>query len=116
MIEMVYYPIRDNGKQRHIGMFDSAIEAAKAYDKAAIKCRGSKAELNFPQTPVQKPSQARNRSQRVQFVTSTSTRDVGMSQHLSSQKLSQHKHLQKIRSNYHGVHATSSGRWQVQIR
>ncbi|KAE8657182.1 Ethylene-responsive transcription factor 5 [Hibiscus syriacus] len=43
--------IRDpnkKGARVWLGTFDTAIEAAKAYDRASFKLRGSKAILNFP--------------------------------------------------------------------
>jgi len=38
-------------KEIHLGYFHSEIEAAKAYDRAAIKYHGEFASLNFPQSP-----------------------------------------------------------------
>lgn len=41
--------IKINGKQKHIGNFECQIEAAKAYDRAALKYFGEFANPNFPQ-------------------------------------------------------------------
>lgn len=40
--------IRHNGQQRHLGYFNSRIEAARAYDDAARDLFGAFAALNFP--------------------------------------------------------------------
>tara|TARA_B100000795_G_scaffold73838_1_gene52249 strand:+ start:434 stop:1183 length:750 start_codon:yes stop_codon:yes gene_type:complete len=37
-----------NGKMKHLGSFDTAIDAAIAYDQAAIKKGNKKSSLNFP--------------------------------------------------------------------
>ncbi|KAL4525112.1 hypothetical protein Ndes2526A_g07196 [Nannochloris sp. 'desiccata'] len=37
-----------NGRQLYLGGFDAQIDAAKAYDLAALACKGSDAIINFP--------------------------------------------------------------------
>lgn len=42
--------IKKGGKTRHIGTYEDLIEAAKAYDKAALELFGEFACVNFPET------------------------------------------------------------------
>ncbi len=50
--------IKHQGKKLWLGYFDSEIEAARAYDRAAIKYHGEFARLNFPREDYIKESRS----------------------------------------------------------
>ena len=49
--------ITKEGKQIRLGYYDSAVDAALAYDRAAVQYHGEFARLNFPEKICASPSQ-----------------------------------------------------------
>jgi AP2 domain len=59
------------GKIKHLGFFDSILEAAKAYDAGAIKYHGEFAKLNFPNVTDSRPNLERTAPQRTSLSSQT---------------------------------------------
>ena len=58
--------IRINGKKKGLGTFDTAIQAAFAYDQAAIKAGRKKSTLNFPMDQKKEKTQKEKKEKKKQ--------------------------------------------------
>ncbi|KAG6432881.1 hypothetical protein SASPL_104471 [Salvia splendens] len=73
--------IWDCGKQVYLGGFDTALSAARAYDKAAIKFRGVEADINFSLTEYDQDIKQTKNMSKQEFVHTLRRRTTGFSKY-----------------------------------
>ncbi|KAI3450499.1 hypothetical protein Pfo_007164 [Paulownia fortunei] len=91
--------IWDCGKQVYLGGFDTALTAARAYDRAAIKFRGVDADINFNLSDYEDMKQMMNLSKE-EFVHILRRQSTGFS---------------RGSSKYRGVTLHKCGRWEARM-
>ncbi|XP_048423459.1 APETALA2-like protein 2 isoform X1 [Pyrus x bretschneideri] len=92
--------IWDCGKQVYLGGFDTAHSAARAYDRAAIKFRGTEADINFSVSDYEDDIKQMSNFTKEQFVHILRRQSTGFS---------------RGSSKFRGVTLHKCGRWEARM-
>ncbi|XP_021659725.2 floral homeotic protein APETALA 2 [Hevea brasiliensis] len=92
--------IWDCGKQVYLGGFDTAVAAAKAYDRAAIKFRGVDADINFNLSDYDEDMKQMRNLGKEEFIHTLRRKSTG---------------YVRGSSKYRGVNLHKCGRWEARM-